>query len=134
MMRNFLTEHPGWDLVEGEAPEGENQRQRPRFRIRQAPVHQNAATPFKLCDLSTTGFSFYTGSHLAPETRLKVRAGAVGENSAVVVACRGLTHEGGWLPKDLRQQVHCRFEDEYDADSFEALVKSIHMMELIRAE
>jgi len=134
MIRNFLTEHPGWDLVEGEAPKGGNQRQRPRFRIRQAPVHQNEAISFRLCDLSTTGFSFYTGTYLAPETRLRVSAGAVGENLAVVIACRGLMHEGGWLPKDMRQQVHCRFEKEYDVDSFESLVKSIHKMELNQAE
>ena len=134
MIRNFLTEHPGWDLVEGEAPGGKNQRQRPRFRIHQAPVHKNVAIPFRLCDLSTTGFSFYTGENLASETRLKVSAGAVGENSAVVVASHGLTHEGGWMPKDMRQQVHCRFEMEYDAEAFETLVKSIHALELNLAE
>ena len=133
-IRKFLAEYTEIELKEDEHYNGINHRQHPRFRVPKAPLRLDAAIPFRLSDLSAAGFSFYTGDPISTETQLKVKTGNSWEIRAVVLASRALGQESTWLTRDLRHQVHCRFEHELDAESFESLVSSCHQLRIERAE
>ena len=134
LIRHFLIEHPGIDLMEGAPPTGKNHREHPRFNLRHAPLYNNAEIPFRLGDLSVAGCSFVTENYLARETRLIFQGGALEERPALVVACRALSPESGLLIKQFRHQVHCQFVEEMDAELFGRVMKTIHHVEIRLAE
>ena len=133
-LRRQFADHPHLSFDEGSAHTGTEQRRHPRIRFAHAPTAQNAALPYRLVDLSQSGFSFFTSRMLERGAPLAL-GGTDGERFAAnIVDSRATSFDSSFIDRDFRYQVHCQFHNVLGMPQVASLLGELSALTLDSAD
>ena len=108
--RGFLSGNPHVVAAESDGG-GAEKRRHPRFRLPDAPVARGPGFKYKLIDFSRSGFGMFSSASMARGDTVWLTDSEGERISARVVATRSSSFDSSFLPAELRNLVHCEFND-----------------------
>ncbi|HKI97364.1 MAG TPA: PilZ domain-containing protein [bacterium] len=113
-------------------PQGEERRDRPRFRLKSQYVFIKVEPRFEVVDVSVSGISVHSDFPFKIGETVSITLGKAFSVEATVVECPLVLADEDLL--ETKYEVHCRFADETVGMQFLVMMKQMDDLELTRED